>query len=184
MSKGLAFRSLGFAFIIFVFGSYVIVAQNVITGDWTANARSEKPDKIHLSFEIRTEKGGRNQHGTDFAYSDLRGLSASDTQNGKVSFGLAREAGTIDCEGSFTAGKGAGTFRFTPNYQFAEAMKSRGFDFAKSGKHVGDMDVEKRLFTATMLNITTCGLLIFRTSMSMIFSRHRSLRSRLSSCRR
>jgi hypothetical protein len=155
MSKGLAFRSLSFAFIIFVFGSYVIIAQNVITGDWTASTKAEKPDKIQLNFEIRTEKGGRNNHGTGFAYSDLRGLSPSDTQNGKVSFSLAREAGTIDCEGTFVNGRGSGTFRFTPNYQFAEAMKSRGFDFAKSGKHSGEMDVEKRLFTATMLNVTT-----------------------------
>ena len=154
MSKGLALRSLSFAFIIFVIGSYVIVAQNVITGEWTANAKAEKPDKIQLNFEIRTEKGGHNQHGTGFAYSDLRGLSPDQTQNGKVSFSLAREAGTIECEGAFVNGRGSGTFRFTPNYQFAEGMKSRGFDFAKSGKN-GDMDVEKRLFTATMLNVTT-----------------------------
>ena len=154
MSKGLALRSLSFAFIIFVIGSYVIVAQNVITGDWTANTKAEKPDKIQVNFEVRSEKG-RNQHGTGFAYSDLRGLSADQTQNGKVSFSLVREAGTIDCEGTFVNGRGSGTFRFTPNYQFAEAMKSRGFDFAKSGKHGGDQDVEKRLFTATMLGVTT-----------------------------
>lgn len=154
MSKSLAFRLFNFAFIIFVIGSYVIIAQNVITGDWTANTKDEKPDKIHLSFEIRTEKGGRNQHGSGFAYSDLRGLSPAQTQNGKVSFTLAREAGTIDCEGSFVNGKGSGTFRFTPNYEFAEAMRARGFDFAKSSKH-GSSDIDMRLFTATTLNVTT-----------------------------
>ena len=154
MSKGLAFRSLSFAFIIFVIGSYVIVAQSAITGDWTASTKAEKPDKIQLNFEIRTEKG-HNQHGTSFAYSDLRGLSADQTQNGKVSFSIAREAGTIEAEGTFVNGRGSGTFRFSPNYQFADAMKSRGFDFAKAGKHGGEQEVEKRLFSATMLNVTT-----------------------------
>jgi hypothetical protein len=154
MSKSLAFRLLSFAFVIFVIGSYVIVAQNVVTGEWTASTKDEKPDKIHLSFEIRTEKGGRNQHGSGFAYSDLQGLTREQAQNGKVSFSLAREAGTIECEGTFVNGKGSGTFRFTPNYGFANAMRSRGFDFAKSSKH-GNSDLEMRLFTATTLNVTT-----------------------------
>src|SRR4030095_12233045 len=135
MSKGLAFRLLSFAFVIFVIGSYVIVAQNVITGDWKADTKDENPDKIQLSFEIRTEKGGRNQHGSSFAYSDLQGLTREQAQNGRANFSLAREAGTIQCEGTFTNGRGSGTFRFTPNYAFADAMRSRGFDFAKSSKH-------------------------------------------------
>lgn len=154
MSKSLLFRLSNFAFIIFVIGSYIIVAQNVITGEWTASTKEEKPDKIQLNFEIRTEKGGRNQHGSGFAYADLRGLSPDQTQNGKVSFSLAREAGTIDCEGTFVNGRGSGTFRFTPNYGFADAMRSRGFDFSKSSKH-GQADLDMRLFTATTLNVTT-----------------------------
>src|SRR5688572_8095175 len=154
MSKGLAFRLLSFSFIIFVIGSYVIVAQNAITGDWRGDTKDENPEKIQLNFDIRTEKGGRNNHGSSFAYSDLQGLSRDQAQNGRVSFSLAREAGTIQCEGTFTNGKGAGTFRFTPNYAFADAMKSRGFDFSKSSKH-GSSDLDMRLFTATTLNVTT-----------------------------
>jgi hypothetical protein len=154
MSRILAFRLLSFVFVIFVIGSYVIVAQNVITGDWRADTKDENPDKIQLNFEVRTEKGGRNNHGSSFAYSDFQGLSRAQAQNGKVSFSLAREAGTIQCDGTFTNGKGAGTFRFTPNYGFADAMKSRGFDFAKPSKH-GPGDLDMRLFTATTLNVTT-----------------------------
>jgi hypothetical protein len=154
MSKSLAFRLLNFTFIILVFGSYVIVAQTVLSGDWTASTKDEKPDHIQLSFEMRTEKGGRNNHGSSFAYSDLAGLSRDQAQNGKVSFSLAREAGTIACEGTFVNGKGSGTFQFTPNYGFADAMRTRGFDFAKSSKH-GNSDLEMRLFTATTLNVTT-----------------------------
>ena len=154
MLKSLAVRLSSFAFIIFVIGSYVIVAQNTVTGDWKADPKDESPDKIQLSFEMRTEKGGRNQHGSSFSYSDLQGLSRDQTQNGRVSFSLVREAGTIQCEGSFVNGKGSGTFRFTPNYAFADAMKARGFDFGKPSKN-GSADLEMRLFTATTLNVTT-----------------------------
>ena len=154
MSKSLAFRLFNFAIIIFVIGSYVIVAQNVITGDWTASTKAENADKIQLNFEIRRDGNGRNQHGSSFAYSDLQGLTREQAQNGKVNFGMSREAGTIECEGTFVNGKGSGTFRFTPNYGFADAMRSRGFDFASASKH-GRVDVESKLFTATMLNITT-----------------------------
>jgi hypothetical protein len=154
MSRVLAFRLLSFAFVIFVFGSYVIVAQNVITGDWRGDIKDDSPDKIQLNFEIRTDKGGRNNHGSSFAYSDLQGLTREQAQNGKVSFSLAREAGTIQCEGTFTNGKGAGTFRFSPNYAFADAMKSRGFDFGKPSKR-GESDLDMRLFSATTLNVTT-----------------------------
>ena len=142
------------ALIFILFGSYAIVAQSVITGEWTAEAKKEKSDKIHLSFERKTEKGGRNQHGSGFAYEDLQGLSRDLTQNGKVNFRLVREAGTIECEGTFVNGRGSGTFRFTGNQSYVDAMRSRGFDFAKSAKH-GSQDVDDRLFTAATLNLTT-----------------------------
>ena len=154
MLKGLAFRSLSFAFVIFVFGSWVISAQNVVTGDWTASTKDDNADKIHLSFEMRTEKGGRNQHGSSFLYSDLQGLTRDQAQNGRVRFSLVREAGTIECEGTFVNGKGSGTFRFAPNYAFVDAMRSRGFDFSKPSKH-GSVNLEHRLFTATTINVTT-----------------------------
>ena len=154
MSKGLSFRLFSLALAVLAIGSYAVVAQNVITGDWRGDVRDEQPDKIQLNFEIRTEKGGRNNHGSSFAYADLQGLTREQAQNGKVSFSLVREAGTIQCDGAFVNGKGSGTFRFTPNYAFADAMKSRGFDFSKSSKH-GSSDLDMRLFTATTLNVTT-----------------------------
>ncbi|MCA1622203.1 MAG: hypothetical protein LC768_04545 [Acidobacteria bacterium] len=144
-----------FAFIVIVIGNYVIVAQNVTTGDWKAEAKSDKPEKIYLSFERRTVKGGKNQMGQSYDFSDLQGLSREQTtRNSAVSFRLVREAGNIECEGSFQNGKGAGTFRFTPNPQFVSAMKSRGFDFEKStssDKH----NSEDQLFATATLNLTT-----------------------------
>src|SRR4029079_15664925 len=104
--------------------------------------------------ERRSDKGGRNQMGQSYDYSGLQGLNASQTQNGRVSFQLVREAGTISCEGSFTDGKGSGTFTFNPNRSFVDAMRSRGFDFEKQTAR-GTNDVEERLFAAATLNVTT-----------------------------
>ncbi len=145
-----------FAFIIIVVGNYVIVAQTTLTGDWKANINSDKSDKLYLSFERRTEKGGRNQMGQSYDFSDLQNLSREQARgSGAVRFSLVREAGTIDCEGSFNNGKGSGTFRFTPNPQFVSMMKTRGFDFETDSSNDKKKDFEDRLFAAATLNVTT-----------------------------
>src|SRR5580765_1168368 len=122
-------------FVVIAIGNVVIVAQTAITGEWKADTRSEKREKdgkIQLSFERNKGENHHNQFGSSFAYEDLQGLTREQTQNGKVSFRLVREAGTIECEGTFVSGKGSGTFRFTPDSGYLSAMKARGFDFEKS----------------------------------------------------
>ena len=145
------------AFILLVAGFNVIVAQNAMTGDWKASIETKEPDKIHLSFERRGEKGGRSQTGSTYDFADLQGLTREQAlSGGPVKFSLVREAGRIDCEGSFQNGKGSGTFRFTANQSFISAMKSRGFDFDEKSSTSGDgPDPENRLFAATTLNVTT-----------------------------
>jgi hypothetical protein len=154
MRKNLTLGSLLTGLIVIVIGSYVIVAQTVVTGDWKAETKNDEPDKIYLSFERRTDRGGHNQNGSTFEYSDLQGLTREQAQNGSVSFRLAREAGTIECQGTFTNGKGSGTFQFTPNRAFLDSMKSRGFDFEKSSSKHQSLP-EDRLFTAATINLTT-----------------------------
>lgn len=145
------------AVIVLVAGSNALVAQTVVTGDWKASTKTEEPDKIHLSFERRTEKGGRNQMGSDYDFAELRGLSREQAaRGGAVKFSLAREAGTIDCEGSFQNGNGSGTFRFTGSQGFVSAMRERGFDFEKTSSMSDDgRSFENRLFAAATLNVTT-----------------------------
>lgn len=142
-------------FIVIVIGNYVIVAQTGVSGDWKAEYKTETADKIYLSFSRKSE-GGRNQTGSKFELKDLQGLSLSQVSgsDSSVRFSVLREAGNIECEGKFTNGKGAGTFRFTPNPQFIKDMKSRGFDFEKARKS-DDNDIENRLFAAATLNVTT-----------------------------
>jgi len=182
-----AFRQFSFLLILAILLVVGVSAQEVITGTWKADSKPEKWDKkdksddwdksdkvdsenkIHLSFERRTEKGGRNQNGSSYKYSDLQGLSRQQALgSGAVRFSLVREAGTIECEGTFTDGKGAGTFRFTPNAQFISAMKTRGFDFEKNSSvrfeknssmrkddDDDESDASERLFAAATLNVTT-----------------------------
>jgi len=163
-----------FAFIlalVFLTAGYgAAAAQTTMTGEWTAKVKSEskseskdetaKPeesDKIHLSFERRTERGHRSQMGSSYAYTELQGLTREQAlAGGPVRFSLTREAGTIECEGTFQNGKGSGTFRFNGNPAFVSAMKGRGFDFEKDSSDRGDgHEPENRLFAATTLNITT-----------------------------
>jgi len=129
-------------------------AQQPITGTWTASV-NDNSNKIQLTFELRRDRG-RHQSGESYEYSQLQGLSSEQARaGGAVKFSLVREAGRIDCEGSFQNGKGSGTFTFTGNQSFVAAMKSRGFDFEK---HVGlnhPEDLEERLFVATTVNVTT-----------------------------
>jgi hypothetical protein len=164
------------AFIVIVIGSYVIVAQTPVTGEWKANTRSEKSTKkaddtrerfgpkggdIHISFERSRGEKSRSQHGSSFDYSELQGLTAEQTQNGRVSFRLVREAGTVECEGTFVDGKGSGTFRFVPDPGYLSAMSARGFDFSKtSSKHADNPArhaeaIDDRMFSAALLNVTT-----------------------------
>src|SRR5215510_2182196 len=116
------------AFLPIIAGSNV--AQSTTTGEWTATVESDNPDKINVHFERWTEKGGRNQMGQTYEFTAFQGLSrAQALSGGPVKFSLVREAGRIDCEGSFQNGKGSGKFTFTGNSSFVAAMKSRGFDF-------------------------------------------------------
>jgi hypothetical protein len=136
-----------------------VKAQSSLTGTWTASVSKDGNDvsKIQLNFQRDTKNGHRNQMGQSFEFSDLQGLNRDQAlRGGPVNFSLVREAGRIDCEGSFQDGKGSGTFRFTGNAAFVSAMKSRGFNFdedqnADDDDHRG----ENKLFAATTLNVTT-----------------------------
>ena len=161
MSKMMRFV-LGFGLVMGILGAFWIItpnmphvlAQSTTTGDWKASLEKDN-SKLHLSLERRTERGGRNQMGQTYEFTDLQGLTREVALNGgPTRFSLVREAGRIDLEGSFQNGKGSGTFAFTGNPTFVAAMKSRGFDFEERANNRHD-DSEDRLFAATTLNVTT-----------------------------
>ncbi|MEJ7622410.1 MAG: hypothetical protein WKF34_00300 [Pyrinomonadaceae bacterium] len=163
--QGFAFFSL--LFIIIIIGKLVIIAQEPITGEWrtddwsTKKAIDSAPEwinlgqgkDIHLTFERRLPNG-KNSHGSNFSFSELQGLTREQAQNGSVSFRLVREAGTVECQGTFTNGKGSGTFTFTPSTSYLAAMKSRGFDFANSSFNSNE-GVSGKALSAALINVTT-----------------------------
>jgi hypothetical protein len=131
-------------------------AQTTLTGEWRASLTKDD-NRINLNFERKTEKGGRNSMGQTYELSELGLTREQVVSGGPVRFSLTREAGTIECEGTFENRKGSGTFRFTGNQAFLAAMKSRGFDFEKESSKNYDEDypAANRLFAATALNVTT-----------------------------
>jgi hypothetical protein len=143
---------IGLAVFLLAVAARSVPAQGQMTGDWTASV--EQNGKINLNFNRHSEKGGKHNMGETFEFSDLQGLTREQAlSGGPVKFSLVREAGTIECEGSFQNGKGSGSFRFNANQNFVTAMKSRGFDFLAGSSHSGDPD--ERLFAAATLNVTT-----------------------------
>ena len=132
-----------------------VSAQSTISGYWTASV-SKDSSKIYVSFERRSAvKAPNSKYDQTYEFSDFQGLTREQAMSGGlVSFSLVREAGRIDCEGSFQNGKGWGTFRFNGNPAFVSAMKSRGFDFEPDSSD-DNRHPEERLFAATTLNVTT-----------------------------
>jgi hypothetical protein len=144
---------LSFALMISVAG-FNLSAQTPITGNWKGSLVDEN-SKINLNFVRPKENSREHQLGQTFELAEV-GLTREQVLNGgPVKFSLVREAGTIECEGSFQNGKGSGTFRFTGNPTFVAAMKSRGFDFEQDSERGEHGRFEDRLFTATSLNVTT-----------------------------
>jgi len=62
---------IGLALMVLVLGSNGL-AQNVMTGDWTASLVHDNSGKINLNFERRNEKGGRKQMGQTYDFADLQ----------------------------------------------------------------------------------------------------------------
>lgn len=153
MSKN--FRSLMITVAVLALAGAItaVRGQQPITGTWTASV-NDNSNKIHLSLAIKSDQRGNHQSGQTYEYSELQGLSNEQARaGGSVRFSLIREAGRIDCEGSFQNGQGSGTFLFTGNPTFVANMKSRGFDFEKLAGI--NHDLEERLFVATTVNVTT-----------------------------
>jgi hypothetical protein len=124
------------------------LAQETLSGTWTADAGRDQADgKIQFSFFRRTERGHSSNSGSNYLLSDFQGLTRAavfSSANTPVSFRLVREAGTIECEGSFRDGKGSGSWRLIPSQDFRAAMRSRGYDNL----------TDEQMFTSVMLNLT------------------------------
>jgi predicted metallopeptidase len=128
--------------------SNILPAQETLSGTWTAELKRDKPgDKIQFNFNRRREGGHSSMHGNGYALTDFQGLTREQVLAGSntlVNFRLVREAGTIECEGSFRDGKGAGSWRLIPDENFRNAMRGRGYDNLTN----------EQMLTSVMLDVT------------------------------
>src|SRR4029077_1953692 len=76
-----------------------------------------------------TERGGQHSSSSDIRPDALRGLNIAQAagSSSAVNFQIVRDAGTLNCEGWFKNGNGSGHFTFTPNQNFANEMRSLGY---------------------------------------------------------
>ena len=102
------------------------------SGQWTADVRKASGDDIQFNLRS-TSDDGRSEYssGRTMKVSDFQGLNIAEITSAaktNVSFSLVREAGTINCEGTFSQGLGAGFWKFIPNAGFVSMMQSRGYN--------------------------------------------------------
>ena len=119
-----------------------LYAQSSSRGTWTAEFRSDQPDKIHLQMQRALQ---HSNMGSDFKLTELRGLDQRtvNAANVPVKFDLVRDAGTISFTGEFNLGLGHGEFTFAANPQYITEMKSMGY-----------ADVEDKAWELTTLDVS------------------------------
>lgn len=116
-------------------------AEETITGQWMID-QLPAGGKVQLTLH---RSSGRSQmtSSSTLPLEQLRGLSPQQMESAAgvtVHFEIAREAGTLGCDGYFRSGSGAGAFRFSPNAGFISEMRSLGYD-PLSGETVFSMAV-------------------------------------------
>jgi hypothetical protein len=95
-------------------------------GEWTLSS-SGLPGKVEFSLQSSWSDDHHFSTSSDWSISDLRGLDWSTAGKHDVRFTIARDAGTIECEGFVRDGSGAGLFTFHANPQYASEMAALGF---------------------------------------------------------
>src|SRR5262249_1768832 len=104
-----------------------VVAQETITGDWTAKIRETgRGSMLWLSLSRKEAVGKGFQMSTDIPLGDFTGLNPNSGTDAQ--FSLKRDAGAVVFTGLFRNGNGVGEFRFTPNGGFVSTMQNLGYD--------------------------------------------------------
>lgn len=106
------------------------VKGEAIKGQWVAEYDRTKPGEIYFMFQRRTGSDNFSMNSDNMPLSELQGLTADAISSIKtnVNFNIVREAGTFQCEGFFSNGKGTGLWTFVPNEKFISTMQARGYN--------------------------------------------------------
>jgi hypothetical protein len=103
-----------------------MVAQQALNGTWRANLENtwtRNNGEQWVSFQLYRDDEQR--FGMSVPIAELEGLGARGDRltAADVKFGVRRDAGNVEFEGRFTEGRGAGSWRFTPNGAFVSALR-------------------------------------------------------------
>lgn len=114
----------------------------------TLNLKEESQQDVSIQKEMETEgnwfatikgntvdiqfKNDDNNSSSTFQVNDFSNLP-KDKQG---TFTLAREAGTMSFTGKFEGERGMGTYKFTPNAAYGEAMRKEGVELKKDSDFI------------------------------------------------
>ena len=122
-----------------------------IRGAWTADAADLGTGRIHMQLNRRHSNNGQTMN-----ISSFTGLSESQILSptqAPVAFSLRREAGTLQFEGSFKGGFGAGQFSFSPNPAYLDTIRSLGVSTeSRKGR---SRDVNEQLMHLAIQDVST-----------------------------
>src|SRR4051812_11373438 len=145
MRRATAFRFLG-AFLVltgFVLLQGMAHAADYSRGTWTAKWQVERHDKDEADsppdngakpgeyrLQLNINQGSHNNFGNSYRIADFKGLTQDAVTGPKTPahFQLAHDAGTIDFDGFFDRGIGAGQYTFTPNAAYSAEMNKLGYE--------------------------------------------------------
>ena len=121
------------AYLVFASCVLLIVVKNraselrdeVRSGSW-AISKSDEPGKVEFAL-MEHHRNGNSNHQSDWPASAFQGVDFSKSGRQDVRFTIARDAGTIACEGYLNDGEGAGVFHFQPDANYPREMQSLGF---------------------------------------------------------
>jgi len=120
------------------FGWFTVIAGAIIFEALTAPgtalngqgwklSRSSSPGMVHFTVE-RSRPGNRSINSSDVPLSAFQGFSLEMLDHsGPAKFTYVQDAATLQCEGKYGWGRGAGGFTMVPNPAFVSELNRLGF---------------------------------------------------------
>lgn len=109
--------------------SITLAAVSVLNGTW-AMTPAAADGKIYFDLTIEDSSGhGHSRSGSDYTPSAL-GLTARQLAGPghRITFTVARDAGSFACDGWVADGRGGGSVTFTPSADYIAKMNARGYN--------------------------------------------------------
>ena len=101
-----------------------LLATVLIQGTWSVSTQAGGT-QLDLRYETPTSNSSHSAHVDPNALGIAAALASPGAH---VHFTLHHEAGDLVCDGWVASGSGGGTYTFTPNTAFVDAMQHRGYD--------------------------------------------------------